>query len=317
MHNIKGKIRSVLVGISAAIVLASFFYLGRSIYLLDFSQFSAKNPWSALAQLSPLMIGQLFALYLVGYKWKVVLEFVGQVRVSNRDLMPVFFQSNIAKYIPGSIFEFAARNFLGNQLGWKQSDVLLSSFIETALSLAVFGSILLMSVAGNGTQLQKFIPALNDGGKMRLFFLIGTSFLSSAALLCYFNQRLRTIMLQLASWRFARMSLRFSAMTTLMFLLTALVFFGIMSVLSEGSLGASDLNFIMLAFFASNLVGSAVLVAPAGMGVREASLILLLSPHYGGTLATSAALAHRVISVVTDLLGYLLILPIKHRAKKF
>ncbi len=55
------------------------------------------------------------------------------------------------------------------------------------------------------------------------------------------------------------------------------------------------------AFALGSMIGYVAFVVPAGLGVREASLIGLLAPHLGAPIVASAVLAHRVLGTLTEL----------------
>jgi hypothetical protein len=57
------------------------------------------------------------------------------------------------------------------------------------------------------------------------------------------------------------------------------------------------------AFALGSMVGYVAFVVPAGLGVREASLIGLLAPHLGAPLVAAAVLAQRVLSTATELVA--------------
>ncbi|MBK7973342.1 MAG: flippase-like domain-containing protein [Deltaproteobacteria bacterium] len=57
------------------------------------------------------------------------------------------------------------------------------------------------------------------------------------------------------------------------------------------------------AFALGSMIGYVAFVVPAGLGVREASLIGLLAPHLGAPLVAAAVLAQRVLSTATELIA--------------
>ena len=70
--------------------------------------------------------------------------------------------------------------------------------------------------------------------------------------------------------------------------------------------GVHNLFLILIAiaaggFAAAYVVGVAVVVAPAGVGAREVTLVALLSPAVGLATATAVALVTRVLHTAADL----------------
>ncbi|MFN7956498.1 MAG: lysylphosphatidylglycerol synthase domain-containing protein [bacterium] len=71
------------------------------------------------------------------------------------------------------------------------------------------------------------------------------------------------------------------------------------------------------AFALASMIGYVAFVVPAGLGVREASLIGLLAPHLGAPIVASAVLAHRVLGTLTELAaGGLSALWLAHRGRR-
>ncbi len=68
---------------------------------------------------------------------------------------------------------------------------------------------------------------------------------------------------------------------------------------SAGGFGAV-LGPVTAAFAASYMVGVVIVLAPAGAGVRELTLIALLAPLFGVPSATAAALLMRVVHTIDD-----------------
>lgn len=298
------------------VVLASFGYLLRSVLRLDFSQLKLDGPYLAALSFAPLLLIHLTALILVAYNWKLVLGYVRRGTVSFHELLPVFFRSNIAKYLPGSVFEFASRNFLGSKLGWKHSDILLSSFIEIVLSLFLFGLLLTAGMVAFGGDIPRKLLAMISQDHIIRLAVVGCVALAIITAAVYFSVKFREKLRSLLSPRFAVILFKFSSLGMIIFGLAALSFSGIFYFILPRSLQISDFHYITLIFLVSNLIGYIVPVAPAGIGVRESFLILLLSPQYGKTVVTTAALIYRVLTVSSDAIGYLLGLLIEKKYLK-
>ena len=62
--------------------------------------------------------------------------------------------------------------------------------------------------------------------------------------------------------------------------------------------------FVIAIYACAWLVGFVIVFAPSGLGVREATLIALLSPKLGVAAATAAAVAFRFANIVGDVVAY-------------
>jgi len=309
------KLTSPYYLISAIIVFVSFGFLFRALSRMDFVKLQSVISISTAVRILPLLLLNVIVLILVGINWRLVLEFVGSQKVSIREILPVFFRANIAKYIPGSVFEFATRNFLGKKLGWRHSDILLSSFIEIILSMFVFGSMLIVCLifAKNSIPLN-VLNLINQDRLLHVGILGGFCFAGLLGAVCLsikFRERLKGLM----TWRFFSLIAKFQTVSFFIFGINAIVFTILLHLFLNNSNSFSDFPYLTLIFFLSSLAGYAVPVAPAGIGVRESFLILLLSPSHGVTAATAAALTYRVIAVAADAIGYFLGLSLEKSLK--
>ena len=71
--------------------------------------------------------------------------------------------------------------------------------------------------------------------------------------------------------------------------------------------GSADPFLIVGAYAVAWLLGFLAVLAPGGLGVREATLVLLIAPQLGLATATLAAVVLRLANVVGDLLGAALV----------
>ena len=86
------------------------------------------------------------------------------------------------------------------------------------------------------------------------------------------------------------------------FILNSLYFLGLaLIIFSIVELPASVLPILVGIFCLANVVGFLTLFAPAGIGVREGILLLVLGPLVGAGMASVIAILARLIQTVADI----------------
>ena len=78
------------------------------------------------------------------YSWKLILEFINGTKVSTGDVFRVYLKANIAKYLPGNVMHYAGRNYLGSRLGWKNTEMALSSLLEYGFGFGLTGLVIVI-----------------------------------------------------------------------------------------------------------------------------------------------------------------------------
>jgi hypothetical protein len=193
----------------------------------------------------------------------------------------VYGRTQIAKYLPGNVFHFAGRQWLGRDLGHTQTNLALASVAETVLLIAVASALALPLVANHvGLSL-----VANDLGKLTAAVLLGLALVGAPLLRGRLGPALRL----------SRAALLYSVF----FLLTGGVLW--LLILSLG--GGRDASGPWIGLSALALAWITGLVTPgaaAGLGVREAVLIMVLDDQLGPEASLAVALALRLVTTCGD-----------------
>jgi hypothetical protein len=205
-------------------------------------------------------------------------------------------RTQIAKYLPGNCFHFVGRQLLGRRLGHGHGALVLASLAETALLLAVAGLLSLPLLA------PELAHALGDApvwpaGAMAL----GAVGLIVAIVRPGAAAAWRTLGL-LRSWapRLAAAGLLHLAF----FAVGGLILWMLGAAARGPGALALDLPGAVATLALGWWVGFVVPGAAAGVGVREAVLVLTLEHHLGADGALLVALALRVVTILGDLLFF-------------
>jgi glycosyltransferase 2 family protein len=251
--------------------------------------FSAANGW-----LLALAAGiTLAAVVAYGSVWPSILRRMGTS--PPKGSIAIFLQSQLGKYLPGSVWQYAGRVGLARNRGVPVPTTILSLAIEvggSAIAAAVLGLFLL--------------PARLALPLAIAVLLAVTLAWSSRAVQRLFDLALRLVARVL---RFPVPDLqlvrRVLPVVTLVYVPVWIVY-GLAFWATGRALFAvpvDDIAFFSAAFAIGWLVGMAAVFAPGGIGVREAVLVGLLGPRIGQREAIVVAATSRLLLTAADLVG--------------
>lgn len=210
---------------------------------------------------------------LLALGWRRLLHHLG-VPVSRSWAIHAYAVSQLAKYVPGNIFQFAGRQAIGVAAGIGNRPLAKSTAYELAI-LIVGGAL--------------FSPLLLS------LIVVGTpdwlSWVSFAAVVA--------VALWLAATRGADFGL--AAISYLVFLAFSGLVFAAAYDLAGGSVEFARYPAIAGAYVLAWLVGLVTPGAPAGIGVREAALLFLLGGLSPGPVILLAVVIGRTVTVLGDL----------------
>lgn len=272
--------------------------IGFVLLTVAFTWWGFGGRWSeighATSETDPVRLGAallcaLAGLSLTGVLWRMLLSALGS-RVELRDAGAVFFTGQLGKYVPGSVWTFAVQAQLGRRHGVPvRSSVTASALF---LMLHTFSGLALGGVLAAGG----VVPTDLDAGWWLLLAVAGAAALSPPVLR-FLGDRMagagvrttfgggdlaRSLALMTGVW---------ACYGTCLWLLVPLAHPEPKDVLAA-----------VAAFALAHAAGVLLILAPAGLGAREAVLIALLSPAVGVPNAAAAALLARVVHTVSDFL---------------
>ncbi len=229
-------------------------------------------------RLGVAVVGAGIGLALTGVLWRTLLAGLG-APVPQRDAGAVFFVGQLGKYVPGSVWTFAAQAQLGRRHGVPARSSVTASALF--LLLHTFSGLVLggLLVAGG-------VVTTDLDRVWWLLLAVGGALALAPPVLRFLGRRLsgaevaapgllRSLALMTAVWACYGASLW---------------------ILVPGA----DLPAAVAAFALAHAAGVLLVFAPAGLGAREAVLIALLAPAVGVPTAAAAALLARVAHSIGD-----------------
>ena len=219
-------------------------------------------------------------------------------------------RTQIAKYLPGNVFHLVGRQVLGRRLGHAQGALALASLAEAVSLLLVAGALALPLVWSGIARLPAMPPA------WLVVVAAGLITAGVAAALAGLGGRIRdragvTPRIGERSRRWAPRVLRAGLLHTLFFVVAGLVLWAVAAAIQDPARPALGPIVAISTMAAAWWAGFVAPGSSAGVGVREAVLVLALAPHVGSDGAVLVALALRLVTTLGDLLffGFCLLAP--------
>lgn len=274
----------IAIGFCAANLIESFGYL------LELRWWN--HPWILLVHL--LLLSLVFFTFAAA--WAMALKVGGQ-SFSFAGATHCWFVANAGKYVPGKVFMFAGRLSLCAKIGVRQSACFW------ALALEHFFLLL--------ATLPFLVPLLLHGFMPNTVFIYTFCSILLVAIVLTIKPGLLFTLINRVLVRMQRKPLPAVPSSTNMLLLLGIYFFawtlyGLSGVILTGVLEiqtAPSALVIASVFVVSWVVGFLSILTPGGIGVREATLILLLQPSMAAPQALALALLARATWTIIEIAG--------------
>jgi len=281
--------------VAAALIAAAAWFLGSAV---------AAN-WQALRehewQVSPPLLVASLAVHVGVLAWGVLiwartLRLFGGPSISFLMLLRIWFLSNLARYIPGKIFQFVAVAQLARGAHLPSAALLASLLVHTGFSLLAAMVLAAFTVAG------PLLPVLPSGA-LGAAVLVGAILLVHPSLLNHVlaaASRLarRDLLRWSGRWGDGLALLSLSVGSWALYGAAFYLFLASLTPLPLASLpllsGVNALSFV---------AGYMAIVTPGGLGVREAAMTALLQPVVPLSVAAILAIASRLWTIAAELAG--------------
>jgi hypothetical protein len=293
------KRRRTLARVFQAVIVFLILAFWADLLIRNWDQI-ATYPWrlSWPALLSSMAV-LLLQIVLVGTIWWRALATVGKT-LPWRQGLAVWLQAQIARYVPGGVWDVAGRLVLGQQAGVGKRVLSASVGLEMGLqvlSASVFLAVALLLRAEAKTMI--YLPFV-------VLVVLGSAILLSPRVFtALVNWGLRLLRRPPLPMQIAYLDVMVLFLARL--LAHALKGFGFF-LFARGlaDIPWSQAPLMASAYVGAWLIGYLVVFVPTGIGVREGALVLLLGTQAPVAAVTAAALGYRVWIAVRDLLGALL-----------
>jgi len=270
--------------------------------------------YTSASSLLPPLLASLLLLTIVVFlpiqAYRLLLQSFSGEAFAFADIAGMYARSTLAKYLPGNIFHIIGRQVLGRVLGIAQIPLAASSLFEIVLNVFGASSIsLVIFLGGNSFQVPGLSEELTNsllllGGILPIAFIVASKKLNLPLLERFGLPK---------KLDFDTQELLWSAANYLIFLLSSALVFIYLIAASFSSFDFSLFAPLLAAFSLSFLIGYITPGAPGGIGVREALLVIFLSPLVPSAVVAATALLHRISWIGAELIFAYLIVPLLKR----
>jgi uncharacterized membrane protein/uncharacterized membrane protein YbhN (UPF0104 family) len=280
------------------LMLLAFFFIGKILVTqipLLMTKLHAIQPYILVLGI----ISFIIFYFLRSYIWYRIVINLG-LKITFHSANYYWAMSELKRYIPGGIWSFLGRSVLFKQQGMKQKDIAKGVIIEA--EVFILGCLIISLLA-----IPIILPHLFQIGILILVFLVffvSIGYCSFSRLSHYLPKHIRRVINFLIPHFSFQEHLSLLCMSSV-----ALFFFGLGNYFVISSVIPLNLQLIFQligVFVFAFVAGYLSVITPAGFGVREGILIILLTNSITAILASFAALFSRLLLIIAELLYILL-----------
>jgi len=296
MMRVNKKVRILgIIIMAVAVVFLVYRFLS---FDFDFSELFTAEIWPGLLLVTACVMATLL---LGSFGWTIWLSFFSKSKVRLMPTYSVYVKSNLAKYLPGNVGHYAMRQLYGTSLGIKQRELLFSSVLEIccmALTALILSLILARDV---------FFMFMHDAFERT--WLLPVIIIAIAALVAggiIFMRRKNISFSEIFAY-LRQKAFRYSLIAVIGLIVCNLLIYGATLLLLFTTIGnVSGVNGLLIisAGIVSWLIGFITPGVPGGIGVREAVMLLMLSPFIAEEIVLYVAVVQRLAFIFSDVISW-------------
>ena len=254
---------------------------------------------------------KLLSLWLSSTAWAGWLSFFSRTPFKVQDARRVFIRANIGRYIPGNVMHFVQRNLFASGMGISQLQLAMSTVFEVMSYVSVAMCVALLTA---GDSLQKVLAGY-FGDRLPMLGIAAACVAAAVVIaLVILRKKIRIALeghtaKELVQTLLKVMGLQLVTLTLLGAVMLMLVWY------AKGSMTFDMAGTVISTYIVAWVLGFIVPGASDGIGIREMALLLLLGPPLGKSLVLSLAVIHRLITIIGDFLGYLIVILRERKSK--
>ncbi len=256
---------------------------------------------------TPLVLFALFCSVVYGLNsfflssaWQKLLVWFGEANATTRKCHIVYARSQIAKYIPGNVIHVAGRHVLGHKFGFGHAPLGGAAFFEVIGLIATSSLVALLGMFFTG-EMQGSAYGFNMALVFAVALILPVIVSANMHKVPFLNKHglQKKDVLEIVSGLTPTFLLH-----TAFFLVAGGILFGVASSVST-LINIDHFGIVITTFAFSWITGFITPGSPAGAGVREAIIIFSLTSIISEPESMLIALTFRMITVVGDILFFL------------
>jgi len=291
------KIR--IIGIIVMAVAVVFLVRRFLSFDVDFAELFSVKTLPSLVLVTIIIMGTLF---IASFGWNIWLSFFTNHKVSLSATYSVYTRSNLAKYLPGNVGHYAMRQLYGTSLGITQKELLFSSFLEVFCS--ALSAFVLSLVLAKGVFLSFMSDSLQRSWVAPVLAIVVAAIVILVVVLI---KKKKALLLEALAY-LKQKAFSISLLKVIGLLACNLAVFGLTLLLLIGpnAIGGTNALLIVSAGIVSWFIGYITPGVPGGIGVREAVLLLMLSPILPEELVLYIAVVQRLAFIFSDVFSWVI-----------
>lgn len=295
----KLSIKKIIDIATSILSFLAILFVAERFYSNQIWKLNLLSPNYLLAIIAFGSIAYFFDTAIPAISWKLLLEWFGEAPKPFLVIYSIYGRSQIAKYLPGNIFQITNRHVMSLNNGSKNASLIGAAFFEIMGS--VVGSTVLCLIG-------YFLGVRYEGLSITFILLIIVLACSGVAFFIYITPKI-TSRIPILNKIFGDIQTNnrgtfwsFVPIPILIFfyLLFANIIFCFVTIAVNGSIAGISIPLVISIYSIAYLIGMITPGAPAGIGIRESIMVLLLSPIIGVSKATYISLVFRVITTLGD-----------------
>lgn len=306
-------IKKYLKYIGNIITVLSIVLVVYALFKLDIDYKKLANPESVLVCIAG-SVGVTLTVYILAFTWKMTLDYLANTKTKYSEVAHVYGKANIGKYLPGNVMHYVERNLFAAKIGLSQLDLALSTLVEIA------GIVLVALILSVILAYRELVIVLREYLKpsYALILIVILAAVCAAAVIFYRKSaKAQAMAKRLKDIRFIFVLIRNMIIYAAVFLILGFIMVLICGVILDVKLSVSKSVMIITYYMLAWMIGTIIHVTPGGIGIREAVLVLLMksSGIMSSSAILTAALLHRMVSIIGDILGYVVALLLRKPGK--
>ncbi|MFA6922753.1 MAG: hypothetical protein WC223_00730 [Bacteroidales bacterium] len=246
----------------------------------------------------------IISIFICSIIWKIILEFISRKKLNNKEIINVYLKSNISKYLPGNVMQYASRNFLGEKFGWDREKIIYSSALELFLGTLFTFILFIICIILTGKADLNRLSFLINKNYIYLFIFIAIIFNAGILFWGLKSKKLYLLFTKTNFREIKRLLLKCFSLYFVNSAINILIAIWVFYLYSETFLSLNNMILIAASTVIAYFVGFVAVGSPAGIGVRESIMIILLSPICNPVSILIALAVLRLTSIIGDVLAY-------------
>lgn len=303
IQKIKAKYK--FIGISLTVI--SFVYIAFIIrnYDLNFEEIrnASTTSFFSIFIITPVLCA--ISIFISSVIWKNILDVISLKQTKQFEITEVYLKSNISKYLPGNVMQFASRNFLGIKFGWGQKEIAFSSILEIILS-SCFTLIIFLIFIVLGMRTNNLINFNSFFSLRNICIFVSIILILGIVIIVIGKMRVQvfSVFSKIKLRSFLLFIVKYFLLSLFSFLISSIIIIWIFYLSTDILLNFANIINIIGASVIAYFAGYIAIGSPAGIGVRESVMIMMLTPLCSPGSVIIALVLIRFTGILGDILAY-------------